>query len=133
VTHPGEGWDNVVWYHGETRLDNEAGFWVFNDLEALGYPEVARIDWEVGAEDDRRLVMSVTGDGHADEGDTLTYDIDGTSASVELWDASEGHEVEIVWDMVTGAGRITAPAYNDGAPACWDENRDDTVCPGTTI
>lgn len=121
--------DRTLWFWGESKLDENAGFWVFNDLGQPDFPEVARIHWYVAAEDDQELAIEVTGEGHEDEGDNLTYKIDGSDASMVLEDVSEEATVEIRWDTVTGTGSFLSPGYNGGNRACWDENQEDTVCP----
>jgi hypothetical protein len=121
--------DQALWFWGESAFDNQSGFWVFQDIEDADLPEIMRLDWEVVAEDDRYLAIQNIRQGVEGYGDTLTYRIDGTTASITFYDASEDVTADITWDTVTGAGSLQVPDYNNGERACWDENHDDVECP----
>ena len=124
--------DQALWFRGDSSLENDSGFWVFQDLDDPDLPEFARIDWDASAPDDRELSIENIRAGDDGEGDTLTYKLRGTMASIHFYDASADLESDITWDTVTMAGSLKVPDYNNGERACWDENQEDTVCPDET-
>ncbi|MBD3336533.1 MAG: hypothetical protein GF355_13555 [Candidatus Eisenbacteria bacterium] len=121
--------EQVVWFTGLSDFGNDEGFWILNDIVDGEPVEAARIDWQVDAEDDRRLSFENIYAGHEDLGDTLSYSQEGTVITIEFFDASEDIVADITWDEVTGAGSLQVPDYNDGERACWDEDQYDIECP----
>lgn len=121
---------NFLWFFGESSLDGTDGFWVFNDRNLLAMEmEVARIDWMHVSETDESLVFTNTNPASEDNGDALTYRVDGTNASMEFEDADQPAVVWLIeWDRLSHVGSIQVPSYNDGDRACWDENLQDTEC-----
>lgn len=122
--------DQALWFWGQANFAGTEGFWIFHDLDAEMFPEFARIEWSVVAEDDRRLVITNIGQDHEDFGDSLTYQITGTTASVVYFNASEEMTADITWDTETEAGSLRVPDYNGGQRACWDTDQNDVECPG---
>jgi len=122
--------DEFLWFHGESSLIDETGYWIFNDIGAGGSEvEVARIDWNVEAEDQRELIFENIEVGHEEYGDRLTYLVEATIVSVRYHAESEDLDADITWDEITGAGSLCVPDYNDGERACWDEQQQDVECP----
>jgi hypothetical protein len=62
------------------------------------------------------------------EGDELTYDVNGAARSVSFTDASEATTALIEWNATTHVGSITAPGFNGGVKACWDATLANTTC-----
>ncbi len=125
--------DEFLWFHGESSLVDDSGYWIFNDIGEGGEEvEMARIDWDVEAEDQRELVFENVEVGHDDYGDRLTYLVEATIISVRFHDDSEDLDADITWDEITGAGSLRVPDYNDGERACWDEQQQDVECPDST-
>ena len=101
--------DNFLWYSGTAQIGNGSGTWRVFDPESPGSQvEVLRIDWEQVSETDRTLQFTVTGPGD-NNGDQLTFDVDGDSRTVTLVDSSASETLVIEWNAVTGAGSIIAP------------------------
>lgn len=122
--------ERFLWFHGESSLVEDSGFWIFNDRQASGDPiEVARIDWNVEDENHRLLSFEDIDQRSDDLGDTLTYRVDATVVTIEFYDASEDITADITWDELTGAGSLQVPDYNNGERACWDEEQLDVECP----
>jgi hypothetical protein len=119
--------DNFEWYTGEVQLDNSSGSWRFFDYKT---PDMAReigtIEWEVKDRDTSELMFSNTNSESEDNGDTLTYSLDGTTAEISYYDDSEDLTAEIIWDTITIAGSIMVPGYNNGERAYWDEDLQNT-------
>lgn len=124
--------NEFLWFRGQSSFVEDAGYWVFNDVDDERQIEVARIDWDFVDEEDRELVFENIHRGHDDYGDQLTYAVDGSLISVQFYDASEELTADIRWDDVTGVGSLKVPDYNDGERACWDEDQEDIDCPDIT-
>ena len=120
--------DNEVWFEGETWSDGDAGFWRFYDFNLPGDPLVARIDW--GDDADGEFLRFT--DLYENPQDTLEYRSHGHLGSITFVDADTPEEEWFIrWNELDGTGSLKAPRYNGGEEACWDENQNDCVCPGT--
>jgi hypothetical protein len=121
------GWDQELWFDGETANQGTEGDWTFYDFQREGKPDVATISWGSDAEGDYLNWTDTEGDNIDDslelrilEGlHTLTFD--------DASDPDGGWEV--TWLATDGTGSIRAPNYNGGEKGCWDENQNDTECP----
>jgi hypothetical protein len=121
---------NFLWYEGRAKLDNKTGYWeIYDALRPANPIKVLRIDWQAQDATHATLELTAIEQGVPTYGDKVTYNTNGTGRSVVYKDASENATVTIVWDAVTKAGSITAPNYNGGNKACWDEQLDDVACP----
>lgn len=120
---------DFVWFTGETRLQNDRGFWIFNDRRNGEAVAVARIDWNNVSVRDRSLTFSNVETGSADLGDRLEYRVADAIASITFLDASTQASLDIRWNELDGTGSLTAPDYNNGERACWDEHQENRVCP----
>lgn len=116
--------DHLVWFEGEVMKDDSNGYWQFYDLDGS---DLLRIDWENLSAVEHRLALTVNGEGHEDEGDTVEFYESATMGSITYYDASELLESEIVW-YADGSGSLTVPDYNDGLRACWDQMQVNTAC-----
>jgi len=123
---PAQPLDHFKWFDG-TSVETE-GYWQFYEpIDETNGVEVARVDWtDTRALD--RLLITVNGVGHENEGDTLEFTETHTEGMIEHYDASEGARCTVRW-FADGTGSITCPDYNGGEKACWDEHQRDTVCP----
>jgi hypothetical protein len=126
ITASSLGLNNVLWYVGTAPVGGTTGTWEFFDPQSPSTP-VGMIDWSHPA----TLVWTVSfiAMSGADEGDELTYDVDGNARSVSYTDASAGTSALIEWNAATHTGSITAPNYNGGAKACWDATLANATCP----
>lgn len=121
---------NFLWYAGRAKLDNKTGYWeIYDALRPVNPIKVLRIDWQVTDQTHATLELTAVEQGVPTFGDQVTYNTNGTSRSVSLKDVSENATLAIVWDAVTKAGSLTAPNYNGGNKACWDEQLNDVTCP----
>ncbi len=120
---------DFLWYTGEATLDGDVGHWQFYDIAAPETPtDLARADWSIDDADSRSLYWVNNRAGGEHQGDGVTYTVDGSAASITHLDASALTSLVVAWDLVTTAGSITAPGYNGGAEACWQENHLNTDC-----
>ncbi|MBN2029509.1 hypothetical protein JW824_04625 [bacterium] len=126
VTRSQQNLDHFKWYEGSCNIEATSGDWIFYDyLQPQSSVPVVQIDWQISGDTDRLLVFENVFAGDVNEGDRLTYSIEGDSARVQYDDASASTTAKIVWNTTTTAGYIQAPNYNGGVPARWDENHDD--------
>ncbi len=120
---------DFLWYTGEATLDGDVGNWQFYDITAPETPtDLARVDWSIDDADTRWLYWVNNRQGGEHLGDGVTYSVDASAASVTHLDASALTSVVVAWDLVTTSGSLTAPGYNGGAEACWQENHLNTDC-----
>lgn len=118
--------DDFIWYDGSCNFTATEGQWMFYDFQQpQSQVPVIQIDWQIPNDTLRTLIFENVFDGNANEGDQLTYQVDGDTARVTYLDVSESITSMIVWNRVTTAGYIQLPNYHDGTPARWDENRQD--------
>jgi hypothetical protein len=122
--------DRTLWFSGETQFGNAEGYWLFNDLSRSDFPELVRIEWEVQENGDSEIRAGCVLEGSPEYGDRLGFVVEGVEHAVRYHDESEQLDSEILWNSKTGAGSILVPDYNGGARGCWNEQRQDTVCPG---
>ncbi|MGB9596644.1 MAG: hypothetical protein ACPL7B_10230 [Candidatus Poribacteria bacterium] len=116
------------WYVGESALNNSNGNWRFFDPTTPDKAnEVFGIDWTVTSLTKGQIEFSVKDPKNQLYGDKATYSLDGTTALITYFDASENTTAEITWDTVTTAGSLKIPGYNNGKRAYWDENKQDVV------
>jgi len=128
ITAP--GLNNFLWYEGRASLQEKTGYWEVYDAQQPGSSvKVLRIDWQVPSDTEATLTFKVVKPNVSENGDTLTYHSSGSSCSVVFFDKSEDATIDIALDANTHAGSITAPNYNNGNKACWDEQLQDTNCP----
>lgn len=116
--------EDFKWYEGESALDNKSGTWRFFDAANSDESnQIGTIEWSVQDVDKAEIVFSNTNPKDPNFGDTLLYSIEGTTALISFYDASEDLTGEIEWDIETIAGSIKVPYYNNGERAYWDEEK----------
>ncbi|MEK7729289.1 MAG: hypothetical protein AAB354_12820 [candidate division KSB1 bacterium] len=122
--------NNFLWYEGRAQLDNKTGYWeIYDALRPANAIKVLRIDWQAPDQSNATLELTAIEQGVPTFGDKVTYNTNGAARSVTYKDVSDNVTVAIVWDATTKAGSITAPNYNGGNKACWDEQLNDVTCP----
>lgn len=117
--------ENELWFEGSTHLDGQLGDWTFYDFNLTGKPAVARLEWGTDSGGEYLVISALYG---ADEGDVLAYRHDAPDCSIDFTDGADGSQYYIRWNEFDGTGSLMVPDYNNGDPACWDENQDDTDC-----
>lgn len=128
-THNGQQLEGYEWFSGKFTEGN--GQWVLNDPAQDG--PVLTIDWERVSDTDKTLTFTNVTEGADGLGDTVIYDLDGTTASMSLHDARDDQgqpaDFRVEWDTEEGSGRIDAA---DGQSYCWDSfagGQGDIDCP----
>jgi hypothetical protein len=126
-TDPAMLLNHFVWFIGESQNDETGGYWQFFDpIDQTQGVRSARIDWTNGRPQDT-MTVTVNGSGYENEGDILTFTDSRTTGSIEYYDASESLTSNIIWHA-DGTGSLTAPDYNGGAKACWDNEQRNVAC-----
>ena len=120
------GLNNFLWYTGRAPIGGTTGEWLFYDPQDPP-TAVGRVDWSHPGTAVWTLTFTALTGPNA--GDTLTYDVDGTSRTMTYFDASASVTSEIQWDAIARDGYIEAPNYNGGARACWDGTLTNIACP----
>ncbi len=121
-----EGFDDDLWFAGETWNEGDGGEWNFHDPDRAGEPHVASLLW--GADSNGNYLRFI--DEIDNVGDSIEYRENGPIHSFTYTDADLADASWYVkWDEVIGSGSLRAPDYNEGTPACWDEHQIDTECP----
>ncbi len=125
----GSNLTNFLWYSGVVAASGDEGYWQLYDPTIPAAPTNAlRVNWEATSADDRSAVW-LNNRAEADgEGDLLSFEQSGVAASVEFADASNGTVSTIEWDVMTTAGSITIPFYNQGTKSCWDSSHLNASC-----
>jgi hypothetical protein len=122
-----EGYDNDLWFAGETWNDGEGGEWAFHDPDRGGV-HTADLVW--GADADGNYLRFI--DAIDNVGDSLEYREDGALHAFTFTDADQSDlSWYVKWDEVVGSGSLRAPDYNGGTPSCWDEHQIDSDCPAS--
>lgn len=125
----GQTFDHDLWYRGHSSLDGHTGHWIFTDLED-DPSEVARLDWSSSGISGDELELGIIDPESPDFGDHIAFSSAGSTCTVEWTDESENDVSFVTWDENTGVGSLQVPDYNEGRRACWDEDQEDTTCPG---
>jgi hypothetical protein len=122
--------DNFEWYKGTSAKDNNSGSWQFFDP---GTPDQANptyaIEWQVERGVKRERTFTNQEAGSPDLGNVLLYSVEGDMAGINFTEAAKDTTTIIEWNFKTTAGSITAPFYNKGEKACWNENKQNVACP----
>jgi len=120
--------EDFEWYTGEVALNNDSGSWRFFDYKTPDEAnELGVIEWSIQSEGKNEITFTRTDTRSPDVDDILTYSVEGTTAAISFYDASEGITAEITWDLVTIEGSIQVPGYNNGERAFWDADKQDVV------
>ncbi len=123
-----EGWDQELWFDGETWSDGNAGEWTFYGFEDEGKPEVAMLQW--GADANGNFLRLT--DLNDNPGNAIEFREADPWSSFTFVDAATPADGWFVrWNETDGTGSLRAPDYNGGEEACWDGNQLDTECPVT--
>lgn len=115
---------DFMWFEGSHQLGS--GRWTFYAPE-VEKGAVLTIDWAIAGETERELVFRNVTTGQDRSGDTLTYRLDGTTASMTIHTVknAEGNPEDFVvtWNTEDGSGSM---ARNDRS-YCWDTFANDQV------
>lgn len=123
--------NNFLWYEGRASLTSKEGYWeVYDARQPSNSPKVLRIDWSRPAADKANLEFTVVMPGIPENGDKITYAVNGNERSIRFFDSSKSQALDVFWDAQIGTGYLLAPDYNNGEKACWDEQQNDVTCPG---
>ncbi len=124
-----------LWVEGNFGDGSGTGEWVLHDPEIEGDDDRAlSITWTYVSSTDRSLSYEIlsprpNANDEVFQGDTFSFSVDGTNATLEYEDADEPGTVAVIsWDTGTGAGLLQVPGFNAGAAACWDELFENTGC-----
>ncbi len=121
--------NNFLWYEGQAALNNSSGQWdIYDSAQPANSVKVVHIDWDRPSAGQATLKFTVVKPQVPENGDVLTYNVDGTGRMITLFDQSVNTTLDISWDAVTNAGYIIAPNYNNGQKSCWDSQLNDTTC-----
>lgn len=135
-----EGFDEFLWFSGESALDGNSGDWTLKQSPERP-DEMLRIDWEKSGDEIGSIrytwVRELDDQENADpfrnsyleyglqEGDLDAY----FSANVYDTNLQEFTEIDIEWNRTSYEGRVRAVAYfEDVLWHCWDSNGDDIAC-----
>ncbi len=135
-----EGFDEFLWFSGNSALDGDSGFWILNQGPERPDP-MLRIDWERAGDEIGNIRYTWVRELDDQENDDLflnsylEYGLqEGTfdayfNAYVYDTNLQEFTEVDIEWSRNTFEGRVRAMAYfEDENWRCWDSNGDDIAC-----
>jgi len=128
------GFSNYLWYTGWSNLPLTEGYWLLYSLPSDPAPLIG-IDWHRQPGDstwDLRYT-NVVPDGpengsyiHMEVRQSNPYD-----AFYEIYRVSLDNLIRIEWDRDAGAGRVKDEMhYQDSDWHCWDNDLNDTSCPG---
>jgi hypothetical protein len=120
------GLDDFLWYVGTAPVGGTTGTWEFFD-PASPSTVVGMITWSHPGT--AVWTVSFEAMAGANDGDVLTYEVEGAARSVSFNDVSEGTTALVEWNATTHAGSITAPGFNGGVKSCWDATLANTTCP----
>ena len=112
-----------TYYTATTSTDGRTGSWRLFLPDQDGV--VLTADFDV--RDDREVTFAVPA-GRDAGGTSVRYRTEGPAQTFDLARQPEGQRSLVRWDLLTGAGSITADAYNGGARACWDRQLRDVDC-----
>lgn len=117
---------DFVWYTGAHAADS--GTWEIYDPGTASEPgpsaPVVRIDWQRADETSKELKFANVRPDSPKNGDTLTYALQGSLASMAIHDELGGNQDDagpqdfsVTWSVTNGAGKMIG---NDAATYCWD-------------
>jgi hypothetical protein len=128
--------NRYLWVEGNFGDGSGTGEWVLHDPEIDGADDRAlSIQWTYVSDTDRALTYEIlsprpNAQNETFTGDTFTYSVLDTTATLEYEDADDPGVVAVIsWDTVSGAGSIQVPGFNGGAKACWDQLFENLDCP----
>ena len=121
ITNVEDSLDHFLWYLGRCNFGADGGWWEFYDPDLpADSNDVLWVGWEENESDTTGKLTLVNTDETDDGcGDTLYYELDGSTAFVWLHDVDSERpgRWEITWDIDEHYGMIT---YPEGESRCWD-------------
>lgn len=116
-------YDNTLWYNGFLSKDGGFGWWdLYDEWGTLA----GVIEWLGDGQGNAELGLAATSGDAA--GDVLLYLFTDGTGFVGYHDESDAHDYYVFAD-VDRTGELLDPAWNGGAPACWDAAGYDVACP----
>lgn len=116
-------YEGNLWYRGFLSRDGDLGWWDFYD-ESRRLAGV--IEWTDDGQGNSQLGLAATNGPEA--GDVLLYLFEGGTGFVGYHDEDVDQDYS-VFGAADHSGELVDPAYNGGAPACWDAGGNDAPCP----
>ena len=121
-----DGFENELWFTGETWSDGDEGELHFHDFERDGKPIVATLEWGHDVNGDFLRFL----DQLDHPGNSLEHRVKGSFKFFTWTDvAVDAASWYVKWNEADGSGSLRASDYNGGEVACWDTRQNDTVCP----
>lgn len=117
-----ENLDNALLIASQVRLDGSGGSWQMHDFFDESDDPIFKVDYDL----DGDLATRVNMEFDEEEDGRFLYQSDGSTGSLEFWDALDSGYSIIEWDNETGAGSIQSPNYRGGEKVCWDEDFQNT-------
>ena len=90
---------------------------------------VLSIDFDGMTPDYQEIRFESLTDVYDHPGDVATYEVGAVTARFLLVEPHNSKQHEVIWDIDSLAGQLTATDYNGGMPACWDADLQDVPCP----
>ena len=112
---------------GRSDLRATAGSWRLFDPEAPDAPLV-ELAWTRTRDDERTLDGKLTAETSPYLGSTASISRSDSAIDFELYLSPNKDRTAISVDLQTGAGRLSATTFNQGAPSCWDADLRNTPC-----
>lgn len=115
---------------GTSTLDGTSGQWDINTFspETNNQNVATTNSWSIDTDSLLTLNSTIKLDFSPLNGDEFAFSQQDTLTTLTFTDVSESATTQIAWIPVTSAGKIIAPGFNNGEPACWDENKEDIAC-----
>lgn len=129
-----DGFEDVIWFSGTSRVDRTAGTWVLNKDgdNPVSYIGIA---WERPSATSEEFEIAFTNilAGDAGNGDYIQAGVLTSEPNMDrfynIHDVSSANTVEIQWHHLNQNGRVKDPAhFGDSNWHCWDEFHADMVC-----
>ena len=119
--------EDFIWYDGFSNPGATLGEWRYYDPATPNERnQVVLCTWDASAFDDRHLSFENTKEGAPENGDVLTYAVEGDLAFLEFEDADDEQSARIDFLLTTGEGSAT----NNEGICCWGPRPDfdDVTC-----
>ena len=126
------GFQDFLWYTGESNIDGSGGTWTFNESPDIPV-EYIEIEWNYSATGVGDLRYEVVKASAENVGSYILYEFDNNTdynASCTLFNSVNSNMINIEWHRINHNGRVESSNYfGDDLWHCWDENRDNIDCP----
>ncbi len=125
------GFDDFVWFEGESKLNGEAGSWVL--YESPENPEVWITSSWVKDENAGTAKTTFTVEKEGDHlGSYIAYEMDANAdlnRNVVISDANTTNMIYVDWNHSENYGRVKSEShFQNNVYHCWDKQYQDTDC-----